>query len=533
MAVGVPYERDSVGLLPALKMKEVLEALGPDGSRVTSEQLTPQLGDGLSGITFDSPAPRMESTIPTTGHGGASSISTSSSSAPVSPLSTPGYSAEATAIIPHPSANKQIEASPTQDGHSSFVPNDQDIHSRLPALAEGLTQLCLAEGARIQSPQPLTSTPAPDLSAHTEIAKTSPDPITKNTSPVVSASDKISAWLLEGKLSLTEARGMAQRYQCWDLLKVLGATSTFKKQTVAAVDINQPQQCDTSKLNIEPNEDPAMYTPNPQCFSAHSRSPSPIEQIIDRFYLKLTAYVNLDRVISPNVETNLHVFVDMSNIFIGFCDTYKAARRIPRNRRISAPTFSFKALSLVLERGRGIQKRVLAGSISNCSANDHRAHWPEYFLDAEALGYTMNIFSRVQTRKLKRRGRTPPDGGYLSAEDSVGDDGAVKYEVRNAEQGVDENLHLNMMNSMLDNLSRPGTMVLATGDAAEAEFSGGFLQYATRALNNGWKLELVAWKSALSSAWTNPGFVERYAHQFRIIFLDDFFEELQAEYVFS
>ncbi|OTA89310.1 hypothetical protein M434DRAFT_79478 [Hypoxylon sp. CO27-5] len=223
----------------------------------------------------------------------------------------------------------------------------------------------------------------------------------------------------------------------------------------------------------------------------------------------------------------------MSNIFIGLCDTIKAARQVPQRCRIPAPTFSFKVLSFVLERGRTVKKRILAGSMGICSAKDHRSNWPEYFFDAEKLGYTMNIFSRVQKRKPKRRGRTPPDGGYLSAEDSVGDDGiAVEYEVGVGEQGVDENLHLNMMNSMWDHISCPGTMVLATGDAAEAEFSGGFLQYATRALDKGWKFELVTWRRAMSFAWMNMDFLRKYDGQFRIIFLDDFLQELQTKDLF-
>ncbi|OTA99333.1 hypothetical protein M426DRAFT_68034 [Hypoxylon sp. CI-4A] len=219
----------------------------------------------------------------------------------------------------------------------------------------------------------------------------------------------------------------------------------------------------------------------------------------------------------------------MSNIFIGFCDAFKVSRRIPLRRRIKAPRFSFSAFALVLERLRTVQKRILAGSTAGHVAKDVRTSWPKYFYQAENLGYTMNVFNRVQKLDTKQRGRkSPVDPFSDSTADSTGDDGiAPAYDVRTGEQGVDENLHLNMMDSMWDCKAQPGTIVLATGDAAEAEFSPGFFQYAIRALDAGWMLELVTWKRAISSAWKTPEFTKKYAGKFRIIYLDDFLEELQ------
>ncbi|KAF3059345.1 hypothetical protein GL218_05003 [Daldinia childiae] len=252
----------------------------------------------------------------------------------------------------------------------------------------------------------------------------------------------------------------------------------------------------------------------------------------EQFYAKLRSYTDMNHTNSSLPEADVHIFVDMSNIFIGFCESYKISRQIPLTRRISMPPFSFKTLALVMERARNVQKRVLAGSIYGVANNNPQTSWPPYFLEAEQLNYKMNVFSRVRKRKVspnkpKGRGRTP-----IERSDEAGDISEdVTYEVRNGEQGVDENLHLNMMDSMWDNMSHPGTMVLATGDAAEAEFSGGFLQYAIRALEKGWKLELVTWKRPLSSAWTDPKFLKKYKNQFSIIFLDDFLEELQTGFL--
>lgn len=83
------------------------------------------------------------------------------------------------------------------------------------------------------------------------------------------------------------------------------------------------------------------------------------------------------------------------------------------------------------------------------------------------------------------------------------------------------------MHSILDN-QVPGTMVLATGDAAQARFSDGFKQHATRALRAGWKVEVISWSRNMSSAWYDPGFLTEYADQIRIIELDEFIEELHA-----
>ena len=69
-------------------------------------------------------------------------------------------------------------------------------------------------------------------------------------------------------------------------------------------------------------------------------------------------------------------------------------------------------------------------------------------------------------------------------------------------------------------------MVLATGDAAQAQFSDGFKQHATRALKAGWMVEVVSWNRTMSSAWTDPAFLAEYGNQLRIIELDAFIEEL-------
>ena len=72
-----------------------------------------------------------------------------------------------------------------------------------------------------------------------------------------------------------------------------------------------------------------------------------------------------------------------------------------------------------------------------------------------------------------------------------------------------------MLQSVCD--EKPGTLVLATGDAAEAEYSDGFLKNVERALSAGWIVELVAWSKGISSAWRSAHFHEKWGDRFRII----------------
>ncbi|KAI0165052.1 hypothetical protein GGR52DRAFT_575145 [Hypoxylon sp. FL1284] len=266
------------------------------------------------------------------------------------------------------------------------------------------------------------------------------------------------------------------------------------------------------------------------------RNPTPVQCMRHAFLSKLSKYDGLGN------RANVHVFVDISNIYISFCNAYKASQNIPINRRIIVPSFQFKVFTSILERGRDVTKKILAGSTSRGCDEDPRTYWPRHFLEAESIGYQMNIFGRILKRKAfptksRRRCKNSPRSPYqfdmaATSGDDLSEDGlAASYEIRNGEQGVDENIHLNMMDSLFECQSNPGTTVLATGDAARAEFSSGFLTYATRLLDAGWNVELVAWRDTLSSSWVDHDFTEKYRGRFNIIFLDEFLEELQTNFI--
>ncbi|CRG87801.1 hypothetical protein PISL3812_04822 [Talaromyces islandicus] len=210
---------------------------------------------------------------------------------------------------------------------------------------------------------------------------------------------------------------------------------------------------------------------------------------------------------------DLHVFVDASNISIGLHDSYKIQHGIPVTTHIRRLPLSFYNFSLILERGRPVAKRVLAGSDRFAAINE-----------AEKLGYEVNILSRVHKAKeytaRQSKFRNAPNPGGV-----VGSETGSSPPERWVEQCVDEILHLKMLESLIDT-DKPATIVLATGDAAEAEFSGGFLRMVERALQKGWNVEVVSFAMNTSFAYKRKEFRAKWKSQFRTINLEDYVEEM-------
>lgn len=126
-----------------------------------------------------------------------------------------------------------------------------------------------------------------------------------------------------------------------------------------------------------------------------------------------------------------------------------------------------------------------------------------------------------------------PAAGALSWPSSSADEtpAAATDTVRYVEDFVDETLQMRIAESVMEYFERQGTLVLATGDAQSAQHSDGFLAYAQRALKMGWNVEVVSWKSSLSSCWTSSAWMARWADRFRVIELDDFVDDLLACHV--
>ena len=205
---------------------------------------------------------------------------------------------------------------------------------------------------------------------------------------------------------------------------------------------------------------------------------------------------------------------------IGFHDALKMSRGQSITQRIRRRDFSFHNLSLILERGRPAAKRIVVGS-DNFPA----------LLEAKQIGYETNILDRVH----KAKGLTPRQKKYSNANGTGGQSGtgsgsettaAVQFAPEKwVEQAVDEILHRKMMESVVD-AEEASTMVLATGDAAEAEYSGGFFKMVERALGKGWKIELASFRHNTSGAYKRRGFRQQWGERFKIVELDDFVEVL-------
>lgn len=250
-----------------------------------------------------------------------------------------------------------------------------------------------------------------------------------------------------------------------------------------------------------------------------------------------------------NDPNGIHVFVDASNIFIGFTDQLKRSRNIPQRMHVPQVHLSFDGLALLMERRRPVCKRVLAGSTPHLPAFDK----------AKAVGYECSILEKVyKAKELTDRqiyfnthdrfgrplpgakapaangvpssfGSPPKNGGYMSSGSGNGSGSettAPQYApAKMIEQGVDEILHLKMLESIVDT-EVPSTIVLATGDAAQAEYSSGFMAMAERALKKGWKVELVSWSKNISLMYSKREWVQTWGERFKIIYLDDYAEEL-------
>ena len=198
---------------------------------------------------------------------------------------------------------------------------------------------------------------------------------------------------------------------------------------------------------------------------------------------------------------------------IGFHDCLKQSRDVPLSTRIRRVPMSFHSLSLVLERGRPAAKRVLVGSDKFPTIQQ-----------AKRIGYETNILERVhKSKELTPRQKKFRNGGGTSGVSS-GSETPSRPE-KWVEQAVDEILHLKILESLID-ADSPGTILLATGDAAEAEYSGGFMKMVERALSKGWSVELYSFKMNTSGAYKRKEFRSRWGRMFKWVQLYDFVEDL-------
>jgi hypothetical protein len=289
---------------------------------------------------------------------------------------------------------------------------------------------------------------------------------------------------------------------------------------------------------------PATPSPAPfaSAFATPLRSTVTIRSQIDRhFHLfeKLLVRFPEERkwLISPRQMVNenttaegIHVFVDASNIMIGFKDML-------RSNGVQPFDMSFDSLALLMERRRPVAKRCFVGSHREANPLPQVTRLIE---TSKAVGYECSVqeqvyIAREESKKKKffndvsrlgwQKAIQKRSGSGSDSETGAAAVPKTPSTPKWVEQGVDELLHLKMCQSMLDT-DVPSTMVLATGDGAEAEMSDGFLAHVERALRKGWNVELITWRQQTNGGYKRKAFRQRWGEQFTITELDDFLEDL-------
>ncbi|KIY02870.1 uncharacterized protein Z520_01335 [Fonsecaea multimorphosa CBS 102226] len=275
---------------------------------------------------------------------------------------------------------------------------------------------------------------------------------------------------------------------------------------------------------VTPSSKDTVFTPR-DGLTARARKQALITELMRRHpeeqkYLKNPGL--LEPAFTPlnTSDIGIHVFVDISNISIGFHDSMKLARGMPRETRLKRVPLAFHNFSLILERGRPCAKRVLVGSDKYPAIQQ-----------AKSIGYETNILERVHKAKeltpRQKKYQSRSGGETSGSETNMGlprNSGPEKW----VEQAVDEILHLKILESIIDT-QKPSTIVLATGDAAEAEYSDGFLRMVERALKNQWRVELVSFRLNTSSLYKRREFRTRWGQLFKCIEADPYVEFLIDE----
>lgn len=216
---------------------------------------------------------------------------------------------------------------------------------------------------------------------------------------------------------------------------------------------------------------------------------------------KLVAERFLDT--SSRVENGIHVFLDMSNITIGFKRTLMAKYGVGDPCTLKPmPKFNVAFFDELLVRGRDIR-----GLNAGCSTLPGM-QGPYYVHELRGLDYRVDLRNRQIDPAPENK----------------------KNSTRFVESMVDETIQIRIAEAVMSDFTNPGTLVIATGDAKPANFSDGFFAYAERALKMGWHVEVVAFSMTMSSAWTRPEFTKAWGSRFRVIDLDDYLDELFACY---
>lgn len=270
---------------------------------------------------------------------------------------------------------------------------------------------------------------------------------------------------------------------------------------------------------------------------------------------------------------------------VGFLDYFRNHPEMAaHSQNPRKPKLDYHSFFAVLERGRSARRKILVGSnpLVRPATSSSKAlctadlTLQDQSLDAaDAWAYEVHLLSRVL--KPVKESKPSRGGSYktYNTDSSTTDSGSgaddsdsepFRYSnhrnrhkagsrTSNAqksqqEQAVDEVCHRNpesqqfrtltlrfakvlqvrMYESLFGSKDGPQelsgtTLVLASGDGAASEFSpSGFLGPVRAALQAGCKVEIISWKSGISSVWRTE--CQKWPGMCRIVYLDNFAEEL-------
>ena len=198
-------------------------------------------------------------------------------------------------------------------------------------------------------------------------------------------------------------------------------------------------------IRLDPSVIQPLYT-----LTVNEQKAKLINKMLKRFPEESSDISKAMSRLGNKAEAGIHIFVDSSNIVIGFYNQLKYNRNINQGAYVKQPPISYHSLALILERGRQVARRVLVGS-------NPRLRTPEQQLlghvqEAQVWGYEVNMLERVtklrrSTPKKKKHGS---GNGYATTSGpSSGSETPFAGVSVVAEQGADEILQMKLLESML------------------------------------------------------------------------------------
>jgi hypothetical protein len=196
---------------------------------------------------------------------------------------------------------------------------------------------------------------------------------------------------------------------------------------------------------------------------------------------------------SLNDEKGTYIFIDISNIYIGF---YNYIMFNNKKYKICNPNMDYDTLFKILEKEKNIKKKIIIGSknIKNIKKYKNIENSKKLF---NKSGYEVHFLERVN----------------------------------NKEQGVDELLHNKIIETLL--YETPGTIIIASGDGKNTEYTeNSFYKICIQALKNGWDVLIVSWKNQISKNYIiGPELCnilkdDNIKYRFNILYLDSYIEKL-------